>query len=664
MHKGILFLLFVSVFSPCQGQVPIVLNGAPKWKTGIDISGQALVFEEFSNNPQTLQQVKTQPFVPFHESSARHSRRPLIIKWLKFIVTNISTADTVSLILNMNAHYNMKLYREDQLINEQGTSVQEQSTDRIGLPFYVLPGSRDVYWVRMEERIRYLTPLFIHLETPYIFFYERAEQHFRERWLKLLLPIMAGILLLISIFGLYQFYLLGDRAYLYYFFYAFSAFLFAIYCMEDRFDLMFLGNTIKNICDAVLYTLVTTGYLFFVSTILKMTKHFPRLWLILKLLLAISIVQATISLGEYAFGAYLFKSNLYYSFLSGIPVLTISSILLYSSVKSNSPVKKFLVAGLGSLIAFFFLPISFGFVNFYDSTPEMSQIINYGPFWFVMGITIESICFALALAYRNKLVVDENRDMQVIYTRQLEEELNNRTLELQQRNRTMEEQRIKQLQAEFDHKIAETEMTALRAQMNPHFIFNCLNSIKLYTLENDSKTASEYLTIFSQLIRLVLENSRSEKISLQKELETLRLYIELEAMRFKNKVKYKIVVDENIDQAYIEIPPLLLQPYVENAIWHGLMHKREGGLIEVRVSSVSEKYLHIEISDDGIGRQLAMEYRSKSATRTKSFGLKMTSERILTINQVYDTNTSVEIIDKRDDMDKACGTKVIIEIPI
>ncbi|MBC7687793.1 MAG: histidine kinase, partial [Aquabacterium sp.] len=99
-------------------------------------------------------------------------------------------------------------------------------------------------------------------------------------------------------------------------------------------------------------------------------------------------------------------------------------------------------------------------------------------------------------------------------------------------------------------------MTALRAQMNPHFIFNCLNSIKLYTLENDSQTASEYLTIFSQLIRLVLENSQSEKVTLQKELETLRLYIELEAMRFKNKVHYEINVDPAIDQQFTDIPPL------------------------------------------------------------------------------------------------------------
>ncbi|HAK77407.1 MAG TPA: hypothetical protein DCM71_10970 [Runella sp.] len=137
--------------------------------------------------------------------------------------------------------------------------------------------------------------------------------------------------------------------------------------------------------------------------------------------------------------------------------------------------------------------------------------------------------------------------------------------------------KIKLQETEFAHKLAETEMTALRAQMNPHFIFNCLNSIKLYTLENDNLKATEYMTKFSRLIRLVLENSRSERITLANELETLQLYMDMEAMRFKDKVAYEINVSDEVDTHYIEIPPLLIQPYIENAIWHGLMHKEGDG---------------------------------------------------------------------------------------
>ncbi|NIJ54796.1 histidine kinase [Dyadobacter arcticus] len=239
--------------------------------------------------------------------------------------------------------------------------------------------------------------------------------------------------------------------------------------------------------------------------------------------------------------------------------------------------------------------------------------------------------------------------------------LNNRR---KQKDNQLLQNEIKLQEAEFVGKLAETEMTALRAQMNPHFIFNCLNSIKLYTLENNSVSASEFLTKFSRLIRLVLENSRSEKVTLDNELETLQLYIEMEAMRFKNKVKYQIQVDENIDTQYIEIPPLLLQPYVENAIWHGLMQKEEGGTLSIAVSLVNESTLQVNITDDGIGRAAASELKSKSATRHKSFGLKMTSERIGLINKLYNSETQVRILDLVDSENQPAGTRVEVNIPV
>jgi LytS/YehU family sensor histidine kinase len=207
-------------------------------------------------------------------------------------------------------------------------------------------------------------------------------------------------------------------------------------------------------------------------------------------------------------------------------------------------------------------------------------------------------------------------------------------------------------------------MTALRAQMNPHFIFNCLNSIKLYTLENDADKASDYLTKFSRLIRLVLENSRSELVTLQNELEALQLYIELEAMRFKHKVQFCIDVSPDIDQRFLSIPPLLLQPYVENAIWHGLMHKMEGGTVSVEVSQPEDSVLHIEITDDGVGRERAAELKSKSAGKHKSFEMQVTADRIRMINQLYNIQTKARIVDLVDSFGDACGTKVILEIPV
>lgn len=217
---------------------------------------------------------------------------------------------------------------------------------------------------------------------------------------------------------------------------------------------------------------------------------------------------------------------------------------------------------------------------------------------------------------------------------------------------------------DITYKIQSTEITALRAQMNPHFIFNCLNSIQLFTAQNDPDKASEYLTKFSRLIRLVLDNSKTDKISLTNELETLKLYIEMESMRFRGKVKHEINIADDVDVYFIQIPPLLIQPFVENAIWHGLMHKEEGGTIKITITQPKENILLVEVVDNGIGREKAMEYKSKSATKHKSYGMKITADRIELINQMYQTNTNIKVMDVKNDKNEVIGTEVIIEIPI
>lgn len=222
-----------------------------------------------------------------------------------------------------------------------------------------------------------------------------------------------------------------------------------------------------------------------------------------------------------------------------------------------------------------------------------------------------------------------------------------------------------QKESEFQRQLGDISLSALRSQMNPHFIFNCLNSIKLYTAQNNTATASEYLTKFSKLIRLVLDNSRTDKITLTAELDALRLYMDMEAMRFKEKLKYRIQIDENVDAEYIELPPMLLQPYVENAIWHGLMQKEEGGKIDINIGlEQNETLLVINIADNGIGREKSAVLKSKTATKHKSYGMKVTSERLALINSVYKTGADVTIHDMFDHAGAPSGTKVIIKIPI
>jgi sensor histidine kinase YesM len=160
--------------------------------------------------------------------------------------------------------------------------------------------------------------------------------------------------------------------------------------------------------------------------------------------------------------------------------------------------------------------------------------------------------------------------------------------------------------AELKQKATELEMQALRAQMNPHFVFNSLNSINRFILKKQGAEASEYLTKFSKLIRMILNSSANVAVSLAEDLEALRLYLELESLRFDNKFNYKIECDPEMDADQIQVPPMLLQPFVENAIWHGLMNKEGEGHVWINISQENSTLL-CTITDDGIGRKKAAE---------------------------------------------------------
>lgn len=227
----------------------------------------------------------------------------------------------------------------------------------------------------------------------------------------------------------------------------------------------------------------------------------------------------------------------------------------------------------------------------------------------------------------------------------------------EKRNTEMELMKIKQQQAEI-------EMKALRAQMNPHFIFNSLNSINKYILKNDQVNASRYLTRFAKLIRLILDNSNSKEVALSDELEALRLYVEMESLRFSNKFAYEIAVHENVNTDTLQVPPLIIQPYVENAIWHGLLHKESGGKLLVSVATTHDNLLTCTVEDNGIGRNRARILKSKTATANKSLGMKLTAERITMLNKHASLNASIEIIDLENDLGEATGTKVILTIPV
>jgi ligand-binding sensor domain-containing protein len=219
-------------------------------------------------------------------------------------------------------------------------------------------------------------------------------------------------------------------------------------------------------------------------------------------------------------------------------------------------------------------------------------------------------------------------------------------------------------EAEVRVALAGNELKALRAQMNPHFVFNSLNSIQHFILTNKSGDAGKYLNKFARLMRVILNNSEKSVITVREELEYLTLYIELEAMRFDNKFSWKIEVSDEIDTDYFEIPAMLLQPYVENAILHGLTPKGEGGLLEI-ILRLQGNNLLCRIRDNGIGREKSKEMRRLSNRKDhRSLGMKITSDRLELINNLQGSHLSMTVTDLKNSEGIASGTQVDIFIPV
>ncbi len=218
-----------------------------------------------------------------------------------------------------------------------------------------------------------------------------------------------------------------------------------------------------------------------------------------------------------------------------------------------------------------------------------------------------------------------------------------------------------QQKARHEKELLELESKALRAQMNPHFIFNCLNSIKSLIQQNENEKSVTYLTTFSKLIRNLFNSADKKEINLYDELETCKLYLQLEAMRFDTKFSYEVKVDENLDLKSIQIPALIIQPFIENAIWHGIVPRNNGGRISLGVLK-KEGLVHVVIDDNGIGRESSQQNRSTSTLAHQSKGINLTQTRLELNNLLQQRQASLEVIDKIDEKGASTGTTVIIKI--
>ncbi len=215
---------------------------------------------------------------------------------------------------------------------------------------------------------------------------------------------------------------------------------------------------------------------------------------------------------------------------------------------------------------------------------------------------------------------------------------------------------------EYEKKLAEIELRALRAQLNPHFIFNCLGTVQNLILKNKNDAAEAYITRFSKLLRTVLASSSENVISLEQELETARFYIELETLRFAQGFKYTIEIQTGINVAEIDIPPMLIQPFIENAIWHGLSHKEGDKNLEIIVSKNPDSNVCLTIADNGIGREKSQQL-NQDLKKFKSYGINLIHDRIISSNIYSERKINLSIIDLKDEQNRPLGTLVKLLIP-
>ena len=204
-------------------------------------------------------------------------------------------------------------------------------------------------------------------------------------------------------------------------------------------------------------------------------------------------------------------------------------------------------------------------------------------------------------------------------------------------------------------------LKSLRSQMNPHFIFNALNSVNSFIAKNDERAANKYLSDFSKLMRQVMENSKYDLVTLHSEMEILGIYIQLEHFRFSDKFDFEFVIDDTIDTEDIEIPPMLVQPYIENAIWHGLRYRETKGFLTITLRAKDE-FIQFVITDNGIGRKKSEELKTINQKEIKSTGMKNIETRLDILNEVNNMALKVEVSDL--EIGKQSGTKVSIQIPI
>ena len=405
-------------------------------------------------------------------------------------------------------------------------------------------------------------------------------------------------------------------------------------------------------------------YFFFAFKFLNIKEDFPKWYRYIRNTLYIIIVYCIITFVIFLitddFTLYI---NSYFVFVFNILILSVFLYILF--YKSKQLLKKYLI--IGSLLLLFF---SIASLIIYSLLMSKGLSTGFAYSVLYIGFITENFVFSLGLGMKQKLILKERNEAQNKLIFQMKE---NEKLEAKFRRKLEEEvelleakverDNLERLTIKYEKDLAELKLASLRSQMNPHFIFNSLNSIKRYIIDNEQENAVFYLNKFSKLVRLILSASMEKDISLAEEIEIAKLYVNIENIRFNNSLQFKMEIDKDLSLSIIKIPALLFQPFLENAIWHGLPMKEGTQKLFFRVQRLEDN-LHIQIEDNGIGRERSRAIQKKKLLKRESYGMQLTQERLENFVNFHSKKYSIDIIDLVNSSDEAKGTLVDIIIPI
>ena len=475
-----------------------------------------------------------------------------------------------------------------------------------------------------------------------------------------------GILFILTLYHFLLYFQHKDKAYLYYSLYTALIFLSHLPDTENSFIQELIPPSKLELLDSFNYYLVWTYnsvYFIFAITFLDL-KYYSLKWykIIFRSVYFLMIVTLAFELLYRITGnlQFLEKGNIF--FLVFIIILGLISYVPLFKIKNQ--LKYYII--IGSLVLFI-TSLTAEFILRLKLVEEGNQI-SYSIFYF--GIIIENMFFSLGLGRKQKLILQEKNDSQLKLIMQLQEneKLKKKnhdqlTKDVSTLSKQVEIDKLDAINAKYEKELAELKVTLLRSQMNPHFIFNSLNSIKLYIINNEKENAVYYLNKFSKLIRKILATTREKQITLAEEIETIELYLNIENIRFENQIKYSIALDKKLNVDTIKIPCLILQPFIENAIWHGLSSKKDK-LLSITIKAEKQSFVKICIQDNGIGRQRSAEINEKKLLKKTSIGINLTKERLKLFYKDYSNKHSLKFADLFDKDKNPIGTRVDLVIPI